>query len=134
MLTITPALLLAIAVGGAFGALSRFLIQHYFNIWFGTGFPLGTLVANISGCLLIGAIIGYWNNSGILLTAEMRGFVVIGFLGAFTTFSAFSLDTVTMLQNADYVRAGLNISANVLLCLLATVVGFWFIKQFASIT
>ena len=134
MLTITPSLLLAIAAGGALGALARYLTHHAFSVWFGTGFPLGTLVANVSGCFLIGLFMGYWTNTGIELTNEIRAFIVIGFLGAFTTFSAFSLDTIAMIQNADYFRAGLNISLNLVLCLIATLVGFWMIREFVSPT
>ena len=133
MMNLSPMLLVAIAAGGALGAISRYLVQQLFLIWFGSEFPWGTLVANVSGCLLIGILIGVWSNTGAEMSQEMRAFVVIGFLGAFTTFSAFSLDTVTLLQNTAYLKASLNIGLNLFASIGATFVGFLLARNLAPI-
>ena len=134
MINLSPMLLLAIAIGGALGAMSRYMIQQLFAIWFGAEFPWGTLVANVSGCLIIGLVIGIWTNSGTEISPEMRAFVTIGFLGAFTTFSAFSLDTITLMQNAAYLKATLNITYNLLACFAATYAGFSIAKVLQPIS
>lgn len=124
-MTITPQFLMAIALGGALGALSRFFTQHYVALWLGLTFPWGTLIANVSGCLLIGAISGFWSSHDYVINETLRGLVVIGFLGAFTTFSAFSLDTMVLFQNGEMFRAMGNILLNFMLCLLAVTLGHW---------
>ena len=124
MLTITPTLLLAIATGGALGALARYLTHHVFGLWFGTGFPLGTLAANVSGCLLIGLFMGYWTNSGIELSNEIRGFIVIGFLGAFTTFSTFGFETMHLLREQAWGWAIANVLAQNVVGVAMAFLGF----------
>jgi len=86
MLQITPGLIFAIAAGGAVGAILRFLVQHYSVYLFGLTFPWGTLFVNIFGCGIIGLVSGYWTTSGFDISLEARGALVIGALGAFTTF------------------------------------------------
>lgn len=123
MLPVTPGLILAIAAGGAIGAILRFLIQHYSINLFGLNFPWGTLFVNVVGCCIIGLISGYWTQTGFEMSLELRGALVIGCLGAFTTFSAFSLDTLVLFQNGEILRASMNVVASVLLCLLAVAFG-----------
>ena len=123
MLPITPGMILAIAAGGAAGAILRFLVQHYSTNIFGLTFPWGTLFVNVIGCGIIGLISGFWTESGFDISVEMRGALVIGCLGAFTTFSAFSLDTMVLFQNGELIRASLNIMATVALCLFAVYIG-----------
>jgi len=123
MLQITPGLLLAIAAGGAVGALLRFFVQHYSVYLFGLTFPWGTLFVNILGCGIIGLVSGYWTTSGFEISLEMRGALVIGCLGAFTTFSAFSLDTMVLYQNGEMIKAALNVLATVTVCLIAVAAG-----------
>ena len=123
MLPITPGLILAIASGGAVGAILRFLVQHYSTNIFGLTFPWGTLFVNVIGCGIIGTVSGFWTQSGFDISVEIRGALVIGCLGAFTTFSAFSLDTMVLFQNGELLRASLNVMATVFLCLLAVSVG-----------
>jgi len=123
MLPVTPGLIFAIAAGGAIGAILRFLVQHYSVLVLGLTFPWGTLLVNVVGCCIIGLISGYWIHSGFEISVEMRGAVVIGCLGAFTTFSAFSLDTLVLFQNGDILRASVNVLATVILCLIAVAIG-----------
>jgi len=123
MLPVTPGLIIAIAAGGAIGALLRFFVQHYSTSILGLTFPWGTLFVNVVGCGLIGLISGYWTASGFEISLEIRGALVIGCLGAFTTFSAFSLDTMVLFQNGEVIRASLNVLSTVILCLVAVAIG-----------
>ena len=134
MMTITPTFLMAIALGGALGALARFFTQHYISLWLGLQFPWGTLVANVLGCFILGLLTGFWANQIVPLSPEIRGVIVIGFLGAFTTFSAFSLDTLVLFQSGDVLRALMNVCLNIILCLFAVGLGYWLTRSTAAIT
>ena len=123
MMPITPGLVFAIAAGGAVGAILRFLVQYFSANVFGLTFPWGTLIVNVLGCAIIGVISGYWIESGFAISVELRGALVIGCLGAFTTFSAFSLDTMVLFQNGEIIRASMNIMATLILCLSAVAIG-----------
>lgn len=89
-------------------------------------FPFATLTVNIIGCLLIGVVFGLGAKGGI--TPDWRLFLATGILGGFTTFSAFSYETVHMLQNGQVSSAIAYVLASVLLGLLATFVGIWLVK------
>ena len=110
---------LAVALGGAIGAMGRYglnaLVLHY-SSW---RFPLGTLLANIIGSALIGIMFVLILERGIL-PPIWREFFMIGVLGAFTTFSTFSLDTLTLWHNGQFLVAAVYVLANVVVCLLAT--------------
>lgn len=112
----------AIAIGGAIGACLRFALGEAMLHLFGRAFPFGTLLVNILGSFTIGLLYG------LILTEQLapnpwRIFIGIGILGAFTTFSTFSMDTVLMLQQGAYFKAMLNVLANVVLCLTLTWLG-----------
>jgi CrcB protein len=114
-----------VMIGGAIGSLVRYWMSEACAVLFGTAFPWGTLVVNVSGSFIIGYVAGgagaggRWMDSGLI-----RHFVMIGLCGGYTTFSAFSLQTVTMLQAGDVVRAGLNATVSLSACLVATAAGF----------
>lgn len=114
--------LLAIAGGGAAGAVARYWVSGRVYAWLGTGFPWGTLAANVAGSFLIGLL-------AILLverlpySAEWRSLLIVGFLGAFTTFSTFSLETLALIEQADYAKALANAVLSVVACLAATWLG-----------
>ncbi len=110
-------LLLAIGIGGFFGAISRYLIALGMQKLTGLLFPIGTLTVNVLGSFLIGFLYLYFEQSVAPLQKAM---LITGFLGALTTFSTFSLETMLMLQDGLYSKALLNIALNVLLSLLAT--------------
>lgn len=111
-----------VAVAGALGALSRWGIGRSLAYWLGTAFPHGTLAVNLIGCFFIGLImqIGLTTDR---IPAHWRLALTVGFLGALTTFSTFSSETVNLLQEANWMRAGLNITLNLFGGLAATLLG-----------
>lgn len=113
--------ILAISAGASLGALLRWALGLGFNaIW--VTMPLGTLVANLVGGYLIGLSISYFEtNAG--LPAEMKLFIITGFLGGLTTFSTFSAEVVAILQSGSYIRAFLTIGFHVLGSLALTLLG-----------
>ena len=114
-----------IAVGGALGSLARYYLSEALALAFGAAFPWGTVLVNISGSFLIGFVAGGAGAHGRWIESEFaRQFLMVGLCGGYTTFSAFSLQTVAMLQAGDVARASLNVAASVALCLLATFLGF----------
>lgn len=114
--------LLYIAAGGALGAVLRYGVSNGVHLIFGRAFPYGTLTVNVLGSLLIGFLY-------ILLIERyslgpnVRAILIIGVLGAFTTFSTFSLETYNLLENGEFIKAILNILLSVTLCLLAAWAG-----------
>lgn len=109
----------AIAAGGALGAVMRFWVSGGIYAWLGRDFPYGTLSVNLIGSFIIG-IAFVLLTERLTLGAEVRSFVLIGFLGAFTTFSTFSLETLILLQEGLLFKAAANILLSVLLCIIAT--------------
>ena len=113
-----------VVIGGFIGSVMRYLV----NIWSkglfeGLSFPLGTLIVNISGCLLLGLLNG-WAENHQFFTSQIRLFMFVGILGSYTTFSTFSYETIKMMQNGDSFQALLNISIQVLVGLFAAFIGF----------
>ena len=114
-----------VALGGALGSVARFGCSSLIANWFGQTFPLGTLVINVVGSLIIGFFATVTGPDGrMLVPGDMRQFVMVGLCGGYTTFSSFSLQTLALAQDGEYVRAGLNILGSVVLCLLAVWVGY----------
>ena len=114
--------LLVIALGGALGAMARFgLGLGVATLWPGA-FPLGTLLINVLGCLAIGVLYGAWLNRPELSPLLQQG-LMIGFLGAFTTFSTFSLDAWRLLEMGQSLMALGYVLLSVCLCLIATWAG-----------
>jgi len=114
--------LLAIAGGGAVGAVLRFSMSSNIYRVLGREFPYGTLAVNVLGSLLMGLFFILIIERGTL-SAEWRSVIMIGFLGAFTTFSTFSIETLSLLESGELSRAALNIFLSVALCLGATWLG-----------
>ncbi len=119
-------LLLAIGVGGFFGAISRYLIALGMQKLTGTLFPIGTLTVNVLGSFLIGFLYLYFEQT---IAPLQKAMLVTGFLGALTTFSTFSLETMLLLQDGLHLKALLNIALNVTLSLLATFAGIILFKK-----
>jgi CrcB protein len=113
-----------IAVGSAIGGVLRFLCSGLIAERIGETFPWGTLAVNVAGSLVIGLFFTLSEPDGRLLVGTTaRQFVLIGVCGGFTTFSAFSLQTLTLVRDGDWLRAGVNIVASVVLCLVAVWLG-----------
>ena len=113
---------LAIAIGGAVGALSRFWVSNGVYNLMGRDFPYGTLMVNVVGSLLMG-LLYVWLIERTALGPEWRALILVGFLGSFTTFSTFSMETLTLVENHAYMKAMLNILLSVLLCIAGTGLG-----------
>lgn len=112
----------SIALGGAIGASSRYCANQWIMQFFPGNFAYGTLVINVVGSLLIGVLMVLIQEKA-LLPQSFRPFLVTGILGAFTTFSAFSLETVNHFMAGEYLLAAIYIVASVVLCLLACFAG-----------
>ncbi|MCW8108093.1 fluoride efflux transporter CrcB [Alteromonas ponticola] len=107
-----------IALGGAAGACLRFFVTQSVDSWFGKQFPFGTLTVNVVGSFLLAIVYGLIEH-GSWAEFPYRALVGVGLLGAFTTFSTFSLETLTLLENGLWEKAVMNILVNVTACLIA---------------
>jgi CrcB protein len=116
-------MLLYVALGSAIGGVSRYLLGGLIQRLLDTTFPAGTLLVNISGSFLLGAILRYGIDTPTL-SPEVRALLTIGFCGGYTTFSTFSYETVALLEDGEWTRAGLYVGASVLLSLVGTFLGF----------
>lgn len=115
-------LILSVGSGGALGSLIRLLMTSLVHRWLPTGnFPIGILLCNILGSLLIGLVVGYLFQRPDSLMWQR--FLVIGFCGGFTTFSSFSLDTIELVKSGQVILAMSYVLTSVLLCCLATLYG-----------
>ena len=108
-----------VAVGSAVGGVLRYLVGVLVQSRVATPFPVGTLLINVTGSLILGFLLR-WTFSSTTLSPDVRAMLTVGFCGGFTTFSAFSIDTVRLLQNNDYGRAAGYVGASVALSILAT--------------
>ena len=119
---------LLIGVGGFLGAISRYVSQIYVHKFLPLSFPYGTIFVNVIGCLLIGLFLGV-NEKFDILHINYKLFFVVGFLGAFTTFSAFGIETYEMLLAKEFLSAFINVFVSVFLSLIAVFLGFFIIKS-----
>ena len=114
--------LVAIAAGGALGAVSRYLVASGVHNLLGRGFPYGTLCVNIVGSLLMGFLyIVLVERLGV--ESYWRALILVGFLGAFTTFSTFSMETLNLIESGEHLKAMLNMLLSVTTCLIACWLG-----------
>lgn len=114
--------LIWLMLGGALGTLGRYLITLLSIKLWGLQFPIGTLIVNAVGSLMIGFIWGMWDAED--LKPEVKAFLIIGVLGGFTTFSAYSLETLSLFKSGQIKLALVNILANNLLSLVMVFLGY----------
>ncbi len=114
--------LVYIAAGGATGALMRYWMSNGIYVLLGRGFPYGTLTVNVTGSLLMGFIYVFMIER-MDISVEWRAGLMIGLLGAFTTFSTFSIETLNLLESGEQLKAALNILLSVTLCILGCWLG-----------
>ena len=120
---------LAVACGGAIGAISRYWVYNAFLKASESKFPWATLTVNIAGSFLIGiAFVLITERSEV--EPEMRGLVTVGFLGAFTTFSTFSMDTIGLLEQGQISSAITYVLSSALVCIIAAGLGLMFSRVF----
>ena len=120
--------LLYIGLFGAFGCVARYLVSGWVYSATGSALPYGTLVVNLSGSFLLGLIMEASQHS-TMFSPELRIGITVGLMGGFTTFSTFSLETVRLLEEGSFGSAGANILLNVLVCILAALLGIFVARQ-----
>ena len=120
--------MMAIAAGGAIGALLRYWTSLAVHSRLGSGFPYGTLIVNVLGSLLMGFLY-IWLIERIAAGATLRAFLLIGVLGAFTTFSTFSMETLNLVEGGQLGKALLNVVVSVTVCMIAAALGVFAARQ-----
>jgi CrcB protein len=116
---------IAVAVGGAIGSVARFWLASAMTVLTGPRFPWGTLLINVLGSFVIGLVAGYTLTPGrVAMHPDIRIFLMTGVCGGFTTFSAFSLQTLELMQTGDVVPALGYAAGSVVLCVIGTYCGW----------
>jgi CrcB protein len=118
-----------IALFGAIGTLARYGLQGVVQVRTGSVFPYGTLVINLTGCLLLG-FIGQMTLNRMLVSADLRMAIAVGFFGGYTTFSSFGWETAKMLEDGEWLRATTYVVASVIAGLLLSVAGIRLANRF----
>jgi CrcB protein len=121
---------LLIALGGAAGSVLRYLIGGGVQRTSASGFPIGTMFVNVSGCFLIGILVRQFLN--MQASPELRAFLIVGFCGGFTTFSTFSAETLGLIEGGEYSRATSYVILSLVLCLVATFMGMTAMRLLAG--
>jgi CrcB protein len=119
--------ILFIGIGGFIGANARYFISSFLQNSVTQTFPIGTLGVNVLGSFLIGFLALYFQQ---IVSSEYRVLVITGFLGALTTFSTFSYESVMLIEQGSYMKVALSITLNVILSLGATMGGMMIFKRF----
>jgi len=114
--------LVLLGVAGALGSVSRYLLGGWIHQLLGPQFPYGTFVVNAVGCLAIG-FLGTLADERFLLGSQLRGIILLGFLGAFTTFSSFAYETWALTKEGEMLLAGLNVLGTLFVCFVGLIVG-----------
>lgn len=109
-----------VAIGGAIGSVSRFVLSTAILRVSGSLFPIGTFTVNLAGCIAFGAIVGAAEQR-FILPPDARAFLLIGVLGGFTTFSSYAFESFALMQDGQFAMAALNIVGQV----VAGLLGFW---------
>jgi CrcB protein len=119
------AALLWISLGGALGTAGRYLLSGIVANWVGETFPFGTILINVTGSFVIGFFAALTGPDGrVYVGSTARHFVMTGLCGGYTTFSAFSLQTLNLIRDGELLYASANIVLSVVLCLIAVWAGY----------
>ncbi|MBI3677682.1 MAG: fluoride efflux transporter CrcB [Proteobacteria bacterium] len=111
-------LYLAVALGGALGSVGRYFVSGLVATGFGETFPWGTLIVNVTGSFVIGFFGVLTGPDGrFLVSGTVRQFVMVGICGGYTTFSSFSLQTLNLMRDGEWLYVGWNVAGSVILCL-----------------
>lgn len=121
--------LLFVALGGGIGSCFRYLATLWFARHYSSVFPWATFVVNITGCFLIGFLMGVITR-GVFLENDLRLLLIVGLCGGYTTFSTFSAENLRLLENGSYVALGIYVSASVIFGLMAVFGGNVLSKMF----
>jgi fluoride exporter len=122
--TTTGLTYLCVALGSALGGSARYAISGFVANWFGATFPWGTLIINITGSFVIGIFGTLTASDGILLVpSNLRILVMVGICGGYTTFSSFSLESLNLMRNGEWLSAGSYILSSVVCCLIGVWLG-----------
>ena len=116
-----PIRLLCLLIGGGFGSLLRYILSSIIQKQSASLFPYGILIVNLIGAALIGFLWGLFQN--IIVSTYLRIFIFIAILGAFTTFSTFSLVTFSLLKGRQYITALINVVVNNVFCIILVFAG-----------
>jgi CrcB protein len=120
-----------VAIGGAIGSVGRYWLSGFVADRFGPAFPWGTIIVNITGCFVIGFFNTFTGTEGRWLVSPVaRTFFMVGICGGYTTFSAFSLQTLNLANDGEWLYAAANILFSVVLCLLGVWLGFLLASYF----
>ena len=114
---------LLVGIGGALGSVARYGSGVLVGRMWSSSFPLATLLINIAGSLAMGLFIGYLARTTPAWQADARLFVAVGVLGGFTTFSAFSLDAIALIERGEMVQSAIYIVGSVIIAILALYIG-----------
>lgn len=117
-----PTMIWFVALGSALGGVARFLLSSFLQQKVGTAFPVGTLVVNISGSLLLGFLMSYALSSAAI-SPEVRGLLTTGFCGGYTTFSTFTYETMALLEDGELGRAATYVLLSVVVSLIGAYLG-----------
>ncbi len=120
--------IMLVALGGAAGSVARYLVSRALNGTVLAAFPLGTLAANVLGCLIIGLVCGLADGDGPHVGADLKLLLTVGFCGGFTTFSTFMNESLTLVKTGDAVLAALYAGASLALGMAAVVGGYQLAK------
>ena len=113
-----------IAIGSALGGVGRYWCSVFIARHLGETFPWGTIFVNVAGSFVIGFVATLTASDGrLFISSDARLFIMVGLCGGYTTFSAFSLQTLNLIQDGEWLRAGGNVVGSVVLCLVAVWVG-----------
>jgi CrcB protein len=118
-----------IALFGSIGTLARYGLQGVVQLRMGSMFPYGTLLINLTGCLLLG-FIGQLTLNRMLISSDLRMAIAVGFFGGYTTFSSFGWETAKMLEAGEWLRATTYVAASVIAGLLFSVAGIRLANRF----